>query len=179
MVALCVPRGRVGFKAWIIAFASPTEGTHWSEIVGSCTWPWLCTDRAFCWATPVSAHNSAPCFIQGIAVAINAVCPLLVSLSVFFSLFLSLCVWFFECFPLLWLLSPAHLPLPRCRCCCQWRCRCCCGLRCLWRSRHSLYSCDGVTKGPAFSFPAHTQHFQAYGHLFCREGLLIKAWEDR
>eukprot|EP00904_Undaria_pinnatifida_P006585 jgi/Undpi1/3056/HiC_scaffold_15.g06432.m1 len=43
--------------------------------------------------------------------------------------------------------------------------------------RSDREAADG--RGPAFSFPAHTQHFQAYGHLSCREGLLIKAWEDR
>ncbi|CAM9286750.1 unnamed protein product [Scytosiphon promiscuus] len=32
---------------------------------------------------------------------------------------------------------------------------------------------------PTPSFPAHTQHFQAKGLLRCREGMLIKGWEER
>ncbi|CAB1119686.1 unnamed protein product [Ectocarpus sp. CCAP 1310/34] len=40
-------------------------------------------------------------------------------------------------------------------------------------------SSTGKVPEAAFSFPAHTQHFQAKGVLRCREGVLIKSWEER
>lgn len=42
-----------------------------------------------------------------------------------------------------------------------------------WKGVHGV-------KGAPFSFPAHTQRFQAEGELFCRQGmLLLRGWESR
>lgn len=45
--------------------------------------------------------------------------------------------------------------------------------------RHILFAAPPQGLTPAFSFPAHTQHFQAKGLLRSREGVLIKGWEER
>ena len=45
--------------------------------------------------------------------------------------------------------------------------------------RHILIAAPPQGLTPAFSFPAHTQHFQAKGLLRSREGVLIKGWEER